>query len=153
MHHHRAAENRAIGRIPDRFRSEKCVALLTDAAVFDPVARPQIPRTAMAASDHKNPWDSWYDSARWQHLRARQLMDHPLCTICAARGIVVPATVVDHVIPHKGDWTAFVGGRLQSLCRPCHDGAKRVIELRGYSTEIGLDGWPTDPKHPAYAKR
>jgi hypothetical protein len=26
--------------------------------------------------------------------------------------------------------------------------AKRRIELRGYRTDIGLDGFPTDPNHP-----
>ena len=31
------------------------------------------------------------------------------------------------------------------LCRDCHDSAKRTIEVRGYSLEIGVDGWPVDP--------
>lgn len=106
----------------------------------------------MARSDHRNSWDSWYDSARWQRLRAFQLMIHPLCAICASRGEVKPATVVDHVTPHRGNWTAFVTGELQSLCKPCHDGEKKIVELRGYSTKIGVDGWPVDPAHPAYRK-
>jgi 5-methylcytosine-specific restriction enzyme A len=72
--------------------------------------------------------------------------------MCLARGLSVPATVADHVEPHHGDWNAFVLGKLQSLCKPCHDSAKRTQELRGYSTEIGVDGWPTDPNHPAYRK-
>jgi hypothetical protein len=38
---------------------------------------------------------------------------------------VTAANVVDHVAPHKGDWTEFVTGKLQSLCEPCHKSAKR----------------------------
>jgi hypothetical protein len=65
----------------------------------------------------------------------------------------VVATVTDHVTPHKGDYNAFWLSALQSLCAPCHNSRKRLVELRGYATDIGEDGWPTDPKHPAYAKR
>jgi hypothetical protein len=57
-----------------------------------------------------------------------QLMQHPLCKFCLERGIVTAANVVDHVVPHKGNWTAFVTGKLQSLCEPCHKSAKRQIE-------------------------
>jgi hypothetical protein len=52
------------------------------------------------------------------------------------------------VAPHKSDWTAFVTGKLQSLCEPCHNSAKRQIELRGCRCDIELDGFPTDPNHP-----
>jgi 5-methylcytosine-specific restriction endonuclease McrA len=34
---------------------------------------------------------------------------------------VTAANVVDHVTPHKGDWTDFITGELQSLCEPCHN--------------------------------
>ena len=71
---------------------------------------------------------------------------------CLERGIVEPATVVDHIEPHRGDLNKFALGRLQSLCKPCHDGAKRQIEQRGYRSDIGLDGWPLDPKHPVYQR-
>jgi 5-methylcytosine-specific restriction endonuclease McrA len=98
-------------------------------------------------------WHSWYDTARWQRLRAYQLLEHPLCAICARKGLVEPASVVDHVDPHRGDWMKFCTGKLQSLCKTCHDGEKRTIEIRGYSTEIGIDGWPVDPEHPAYHRR
>jgi 5-methylcytosine-specific restriction enzyme A len=105
----------------------------------------------MSDKDHRNAWHRWYDTPRWQRIRSFQLMEHPLCAICLeSRGMVVPASVVDHVVPHKGDWTAFCTGKLQSLCKPCHDGDKRMVELRGYSTAIGDDGWPLDQRHPAY---
>ena len=58
------------------------------------------------------------------------------------------ASVVDHVVPHRGDWTAFVAGALQSLCDRCHNSRKKQIEVRGYRCDIGIDGYPTDPNHP-----
>ena len=58
------------------------------------------------------------------------------------------STAADQGEPHRGDWTAFVTGKLQSLCEPCQKSAKRQIELHGYRADIGLDGFPTDPNHP-----
>src|SRR6188508_3869950 len=86
-----------------------------------------------------------YDSRRWRKLAKQQLQNHPLCKICLQNGLVEPATVVDHVIPHKGNRESFFLGAIQSLCRPCHDGTKQMIEKRGYDTTIGFDGWPIDP--------
>ena len=60
-------------------------------------------------------WDHFYKTARWQRLR--RLQRHPLCKFCLERSIVTAANVVDHVTPHRGDWTAFCIGELQSLCR------------------------------------
>jgi hypothetical protein len=76
------------------------------------------------------------------------LRQQPLFKFCLERGIVTAANVVDHVTPHRGNWNAFVTGELQSLCEPSRNSAKRQIELRGYRTDIGLDGFPTDPRHP-----
>ena len=93
-------------------------------------------------------WQSFYTTARWQRLRKFQLLQQPLCKFCLERGIVTRANVVDHVTPHKGDWTDFITGELQSLCEPCHNSAKRQIELRGYRYDVGIDGYPIDPNHP-----
>jgi 5-methylcytosine-specific restriction endonuclease McrA len=93
-------------------------------------------------------WDAFYKTARWRRLRRWQLKIEPLCKFCLERGRVTVANVVDHVEPHHGDWTAFVTGKLQSLCESCHNSAKRQIELRGYCHDIGLDGFPIDLKHP-----
>ena len=69
--------------------------------------------------------------------------------MCAANGLAVPATVADHIEPHHGDWNSFLTGALQSLCDACHNSRKRFEEIRGYHNEIGDDGWPIDPRHPA----
>ena len=63
-------------------------------------------------------------------------------------GRVVAATICDHITPHKGDVAAFYAGPFQSLCKPCHDGAKQQLErsgvLRGCDTEgnpVGRADW------------
>jgi len=94
----------------------------------------------------------WYGLMWWKKRRVVQLRQHPLCALCLEQSLIVPASVVDHVEPHHGDWQLFRFGRLQSLCTTCHDSIKRTVEQRGYSTAIGLDGWPTDrANHPAFA--
>jgi|SRR6516164_8358157 5-methylcytosine-specific restriction endonuclease McrA len=98
-------------------------------------------------------YDKFYKTARWKQLRKLQLTQFPLCKFCLEHGIVEPATVVDHVMPHKGNWTEFVTGELQSLCEPCHKSAKRQVELHGYRFDVGLEGFPTDPNHPWYRAR
>jgi 5-methylcytosine-specific restriction protein A len=98
-------------------------------------------------------WNPWYNLERWKRIARQQLMAEPLCRMCAARGLLTPATVVDHVIPHKGNSEAFWSGELQSVCNPCHQSRKRMLEIRGYLPDIGLDGWPTDSRHPANKPR
>ena len=92
---------------------------------------------------------AWYSKARWLRMAKAQLRDHPLCAYCLQRGKYVPARICDHVIPHKGNEELFWNGALQSLCKHCHDSAKQLEEIRGYRNDIGLDGWPVDPRHPA----
>ena len=75
-----------------------------------------------------------YDSARWGRMRAHQLQLHPLCKYCAELGRVTPATIVDHIEPHKGDVNKFWLGKLQSLCDACHTGRRRLFSR---STAIG----------------
>jgi 5-methylcytosine-specific restriction endonuclease McrA len=98
---------------------------------------------------NERPWRSWYQLEVWRRRRRLQLRFEPLCAFCIARGVVTPATIADHVTPHRGDWNAFRLGALQSLCSDCHVRMKRRIDLHGYSSEIGDDGWPIDPRHPA----
>ena len=44
---------------------------------------------------------------RWQKARKSYLEAHPLCVQCAKQGKYVRATVVDHIIPHRGDQKLF----------------------------------------------
>lgn len=91
-----------------------------------------------------------YKTAAWQRMRQYHLSQEPLCRFCAKQGRVTAATVVDHIKPHRGDRRLFFDqSNFQSLCAPCHDSVKQAEEKRGYSNEIGLDGRPVDPNHPA----
>lgn len=98
-------------------------------------------------------WRDWYNTAAWLRRRSLQLKFEPLCKICLDRDKTTPATIVDHVEPHQGDWNKFRLGALQSLCKRCHDQCKQRIDRRGYSFDVGNDGWPTDPRHPANKQR
>jgi 5-methylcytosine-specific restriction protein A len=60
-----------------------------------------------------------------------QLRCEPLCRMCVAEDQVTPATVADHVIPHRGDYALFWNGELQSLCGHHHNSAKQREEARG----------------------
>ncbi|MDO4568717.1 MAG: HNH endonuclease signature motif containing protein [Clostridia bacterium] len=62
-----------------------------------------------------------YDS-RWRKARARFLKAHPLCAECQRQGKLAPATVVDHILPHRGDERLFWDkSNWQPLCKRCHD--------------------------------
>lgn len=68
-------------------------------------------------------YHSWYSLTVWtDDLRPTQLLREPFCRECARQGVRTWATVVDHVEPHRGDWTKFIDrGNLQSLCKYHHD--------------------------------
>jgi 5-methylcytosine-specific restriction enzyme A len=101
----------------------------------------------------KEPRKTWYSLQIWKNIRRHQLQAEPLCSLCLADGKVEPATVVDHIEPHGGDYTKFIRGKLRSLCKPHHDGLQPGFKHKGYSNEIGVDGYPTDPAHPFYHVR
>src|SRR5262245_6496515 len=101
---------------------------------------------------------SWYQIQKWRKRRLLQLRLEPLCAFCLRKGLSVLATIADHVEPHRGDPLAFYAGRLQSLCKQCHDSDKKYIENRGREREtIGEDGWPIeaggDPPRPPSQKQ
>ncbi len=62
-----------------------------------------------------------YDG-RWRKARKLFLEVHPLCVECLKNGRYVKATVVDHIIPHRGDPQLFWNqSNWQALCKSCHD--------------------------------
>jgi 5-methylcytosine-specific restriction enzyme A len=86
----------------------------------------------------------WYQLESWRRRRRLQLRTEPTCAICAKKGLVVPATIADHVEPHRGDPIAFATGLLQSLCERCHNSDKRLLERGFRRPTIGVDGWPIE---------
>lgn len=68
----------------------------------------------------------------WQKYRLRFLVANPLCVSCKTKGRIVPATVVDHIKPHKGDNVLFWNTtNHQAMCKTCHN-KKTAIEDGGF---------------------
>ena len=97
-------------------------------------------------------WTHLYKLKAWQDLRLWRLTVEPLCRMCAEHGQDTPASVVDHIIAHKGDMVLFLlSDNTQSLCKPCHDRHKQRAERAGFDVRVDEDGWPIDPSHPFLA--
>ncbi len=73
--------------------------------------------------------------ARWQKVSRAYLLAHPDCVRCEKQGVKTPARVVDHIIPHKGDWRLMwdMVGNWQALCKRCHD-VKTATEDGGFGS-------------------
>lgn len=68
---------------------------------------------------------------KWQKYRERFLQANPLCVMCQSADVTTAASVVDHVVPHRGDHRLFWDPKNhQSLCKRCHDGAKQRMERK-----------------------
>lgn len=75
-------------------------------------------------SAHKRGYDG-----RWRQARLAFLDDNPLCVFCQSQGLLTPATVIDHIIPHRGNQTRFWDmNNWQALCKSCHDTKTATID-------------------------
>ena len=83
-------------------------------------------------------YHGWYMLPIWtKRLRPAQLLREPWCRECAR---VYPpddprhrtrATVVDHIVPHRGDWEKFIDPtNHQSLCKQHHDQKTALEQLQ-----------------------
>ncbi len=85
---------------------------------------------------------------RWRKASKAFLAANPLCVFCERRGRVTAATVVDHIVPHRGNARAFWNrDQWQPLCKPCHDSVKQAQEKGGAIRGADVDGIPVDPGH------
>ena len=85
---------------------------------------------------------------RWRKARARYLEKHPLCVKCGEAGHVVTATVVDHIVPHRGDQQLFWDERnWQPMCATHHNSWKQTVERSGIVKGNDTAGRPLDPGH------
>jgi 5-methylcytosine-specific restriction protein A len=80
------------------------------------------------AARQDKPSRRWYSTAAWRRRRLAQLRGQPLCVRCLGLGRTTEASIADHDPPHREDRSAFWEGKLQSLCKPCHDAAKQREE-------------------------
>ena len=87
-------------------------------------------------------------NARWQKARATYLRSHPMCVMHEARGLLVAAEVVDHIVPHKGDSNLFWDQtNWQSLCKHCHDSHKQALERGSQERGCDVNGLPLSGSH------
>lgn len=74
--------------------------------------------------------------SKWRQARASFLKKHPLCVECLKNGRYVPATDVDHIVPHKGDKKLFWDrNNWQALCHECH-ARKTAKENGGFGNSV-----------------
>lgn len=68
-------------------------------------------------------------SAKWDKAARAYRKANPLCLGCQAVGRLEPATVVDHIEPHKGDATRFWDvANWQPACSWHHSNVKQQLE-------------------------
>jgi 5-methylcytosine-specific restriction enzyme A len=94
----------------------------------------------------KQDWHHLYKTAEWKRLRRARLTACPTCVYCEQQGRVTAATVVDHIVPHKGDIALFFDySNTQSMCDAHHNSTKQREENNGLK-KIGCDinGEPLD---------
>lgn len=127
-------------------------SLIESSRALRDASRVGLGRFGVAVSEHHR----LYCTAAWRHLRLAQLRAEPLCRMCKALGQLVPATVADHVKPHRGDLELFRDpDNLQSLCARCHSSHKQAQENHadGLVRGAGVDGLPLDLNHPWHSTR
>jgi 5-methylcytosine-specific restriction protein A len=85
-------------------------------------------------------------TSRWDKASAGHLRNHPLCRYCELAGDLTPATLTDHLYPHRGDSGLFWNSAYWiASCKPCHDGFKQGVERQGRAAldklarRLGLD--------------
>lgn len=82
--------------------------------------------------------DSRYHTARWRRLREQVLRDEPLCRYCARKGIHVPATTVDHIVPVARGGGFWDRNNLCGACLSCNSSkADTIVELWQGCSEDG----------------
>ena len=100
-----------------------------------------VDRHVEAARDHL--FEAQSIAARAALLSIRDSAGMPYRRLEAGR--VTPATVADHLVPHRGDFTAFRLGPLRRFCADCHNRLNRTNAPRA---PVRADGTPSDLKHP-----
>lgn len=86
-------------------------------------------READARRRRVHAWRGWYNLRIWrQVIRPRELAKNPLCARCLALDIVEPSVIVDHVGGHKGDWSKFINGPFETMCKTHHDSVVQAEE-------------------------
>lgn len=100
-----------------------CAALVPYGQMYCEEHRP------LHTKDRKQAFSRGYNS-KWQKARKKYLQTHPFCVRCYEEGHLTEATVVDHIVPHRGDRDLFWDvSNWQSLCEHHHN-VKTMTEDR-----------------------
>lgn len=73
---------------------------------------------------------------RWRRASQAFLRDHPICECneCSGLGRLRPASVVDHIIPHRGNRERFWDQtNWRAMAKQCHD-RKTATEDGGFGS-------------------
>lgn len=85
-------------------------------------------------SDLAKPYDYLYRTTKWKNISKEFLKVNNTCCRCGDR-----ATVVDHIIPHRGNEDLFWDmNNYQPLCSKCHQ-LKTLEEMRDRQKEIAKE--------------
>lgn len=97
-----------------------------------------------ARSAQAEAYRALYRTPEWRALRKRRLNAEPNCRMCASLGRHTPATILDHIEPHRGDLARFLNpANTQPLCAVHHSSTKQRHERGRPQQAMGRDGWPT----------
>jgi len=97
----------------------KCSRLAVSGGLCE-VHQKQSQQQAYQRRDNK--WLYLYHDPQWDRLRDAQLAKDPFCAECRGEHLLTPASVADHIKPHKGDPKLFYDAdNLQSMCKQHHD--------------------------------
>ena len=81
-----------------------------------------IDRASRLETRAEQSWRAWYKSPTWKAIKRHRLIQEPNCRHCAQEGRAVIAKHVDHVEPHRGQWSRFTKyENTQSLCARHHN--------------------------------
>lgn len=84
-------------------------------------------------------------TSRWDKAAKTWRQRHPLCLGCLAVGRTEPATLVDHIVPHRSDVGLFWDStNWQASCAWHHDAVKARLETMWDAGTIGTDALRLD---------
>jgi 5-methylcytosine-specific restriction protein A len=84
---------------------------------------PREPRRSAHSRGYTRRWSRAAKAFRLQYPLCGMRPEHtpPVMSMCFLEHRTTPATLVDHVVPHRGDDALFWDeANWQSMCDPCH---------------------------------
>lgn len=81
--------------------------------------------------------DKFYWTNTWKLKSEQYRAQHPLCSECDSIGLVVPSTMVDHIIPYRErPDLGLVDSNLRALCWQCHNRIGKKVRDMGAAERV-----------------